>query len=59
MKSVFSAASRRTISVEKFRKEGRDGALKTDWTKPWHGGASYGERMAPAVVSGTVERAAA
>jgi hypothetical protein len=27
---------------------GRDGALKTYWTKPWHRGASYGDRMAPA-----------
>jgi len=32
-------------------RRGRDGALKTDWTKPWHGGASYGDRMAPVMVS--------
>ena len=33
-------------------RRGRDGALKMDWTKPWHGGAGYGDRMAPAMVSG-------
>src|SRR5260370_23993062 len=33
------------------RRRGRDGALKTDWTKPWHGGASYGDRMAPVMAS--------
>ena len=38
MQSVFSAASRRTISTERLLKAARDGALKTDWTKPWHGG---------------------
>jgi hypothetical protein len=32
-------------------RRGRDGALKTDWTKPWHVGASYGDRMAPVTVS--------
>jgi hypothetical protein len=32
-------------------RKGRDGALKTDWTKPWHGGASYGDRMAPVMMS--------
>ena len=59
MQSVFSAASRRMISTERFRNGSLGGALKTGWTKPWHGGASYGDRMAPAVVSGAVERAAA
>jgi hypothetical protein len=52
MQSVFSAASRRTILAESQERRGRDGALKTDWTKPWHGAASYGDRMAPAMVSG-------
>jgi hypothetical protein len=51
MQSVFSAASRRAISTERLPKAGRDGALKTDWTKPWHGGVSYGDRMAPVMVS--------
>ena|SRR6516165_10835856 len=37
-------------------KRGRGGALKTGWTKPWHGGASYGDRMAPAVVERGLER---
>src|SRR5271167_2076558 len=37
-------------------RKGRDGALKTDWTKPWHGGASYGDRMAPALVNRGFER---
>ncbi len=31
-------------------RKGRDGALKTDWTKPRHGGVSYGDRMAPVMV---------
>jgi hypothetical protein len=52
MQSVFSAASRRTNSQGEKKGPGRDGALKTDWTKPWHGAASYGDRMAPAMVSG-------
>jgi hypothetical protein len=52
MESVFSAASRRTNSQGEKKGAGRDGALKTDWTKPWHGAASYGDRMAPAMVSG-------
>src|SRR5882672_6598247 len=39
-------------------RRGRDGALKTDWTEPWHGGASYGDRMAPAIVNRSLERAA-
>jgi hypothetical protein len=52
MESVFSAASRRTNSQGEKKGPGRDGALKTDWTKPWHGAASYGDRMAPAMVSG-------
>jgi hypothetical protein len=51
MQSVFSAASRRTNSQGEKKGSGRDGALKTDWTKPWHGAASYGDRMAPAMVS--------
>jgi hypothetical protein len=38
------------------RRKGRDGALKTDWTKPWHGGATYGDRMAPAMVNRGFER---
>jgi hypothetical protein len=50
MQSVFSAASRRTNSQGEKKGPGRDGALKTDWTKPWHGAASYGDRMAPAMV---------
>jgi hypothetical protein len=52
MQSVFSAASRRTNSQGEKKGPGRDGALKTDWTKPWHGAASYGDRMAPAMASG-------
>ena len=52
MQSVFSAASRRTNSQGEKKGPGRDDALKTDWTKPWHGAASYGDRMAPAMVSG-------
>ena len=32
MQSVFSSASRRTVKVTS--PSGRDGELKTDWTKP-------------------------
>ena len=56
MQSVFSAASRRTNSLGEKKEPGRDGALKTDWTKPWHGAASYGDRMAPVMVSRALER---
>jgi|SRR6516162_55179 len=37
----------------------RGGALKTDWAKPWHGGAGYGDRIAPALLSGAFELAGA
>jgi hypothetical protein len=56
MQSVFSAASRRTNSHGEKKGPGHDGALKTDWTKPWHGAASYGDRMAPVMVSRALER---
>jgi len=51
MQSVFSAASRRRNSQGEKKGTGGDGALKTDWTKPWHDGASYGDRMAPVMVN--------
>ena len=56
MQSVFSAASQRTNSQGEKKGPGRHGALKTAWTKPWHGAASYGDRMAPVMVSRALER---
>jgi hypothetical protein len=53
MQSVFSAAARRTTLTGEVREgTGRVGALKTCWTKPWHAGGSYGDRMARRLTSG-------
>ena len=59
MQSVFSAALRHEISTESSGMRFRGGALKTDWAKPWHGGAGYGDRIAPALLSGAFELAGA
>jgi hypothetical protein len=54
---AFLAWRRGARSLQRgCRRRGRAGALKTDWTKPWHGGASYGDRMAPAIVNQGLER---
>jgi hypothetical protein len=56
---AFLARRRGARSLQRgCGRRGRDGALKTDWTKPWHGGASYGDRMAPAIVNRGLERTA-
>jgi len=50
---------RHEISTESSGMRFRGGALKTDWAKPWHGGAGYGDRIAPLLLSGAFERAGA
>ena len=35
MESIFSAASRGEVVRRRSGRQGRDGALKMGWTKPW------------------------